>query len=277
MRWVEKLEIYERNRPERLTPFDSISIKTVSALLSEDGKVLLRDNGDRFCLFHDLGIPLIYHGALLQKIASVAASARGSRMPIFVDLLRLVKRAIKIPMTIHDVVISFNDEYEVVSVTIVLDPIEAYEPKPIPAAESSIMGRTQVMRLEESLYVGNSHDNEPTTTSYEQISLHRKSVWLPKHEVLLQGNGDRLSSSLCDFDIPVENHDPVLQEIASVAGSAGTSRMPIVVILLRMVKLVMEEIIDDDDEDEDSNEEEEDEEVARNKSRLSLVPIPNAA
>ncbi|KAK7855788.1 hypothetical protein CFP56_026392 [Quercus suber] len=114
MRWVEKLEIYERNRPERLTPFDSISIKTVSALLSEDGKVLLRDNGDRFCLFHDLGIPLIYHGALLQKIASVAASARGSRMPIFVDLLRLVKRAIKIPMTIHDVVISFNDEYEVV-------------------------------------------------------------------------------------------------------------------------------------------------------------------
>ena len=54
----------------------------------------------------------------------------------------------------------------------------------------------------------------------------------------------------------------MLQEIASVAGSAGTSRMPIVVILLRMVKLVIEEIIDDDDDDdEDSNGEEEDEEV----------------
>ena len=122
----------------------------------------------------------------------------------------------------------------------------------------------KVMRLEESLDVGNSHDDEPPTTSYEQISLHRKSVWLPKHEVLLQDNGDRLSSSLCDFDIPVENHDPVLQEIASVAGSAVTSRMPNVVILLRMVKLVIEEIIDDDDDDddgEDSNGEEEDEEV----------------
>ena len=120
----------------------------------------------------------------------------------------------------------------------------------------------KVMRLEESLDVGNSHDDEPPTTSYKQISLHRKSVWLPKHEVLLQDNGDRLSSSLCDFDIPVENHDPVLQEIASVAGSAGTSRMPNVVILLRMVKLVIEEIIDDDDDDdEDSNGEEEDEEV----------------
>ncbi|XP_075663262.1 uncharacterized protein LOC142632816 [Castanea sativa] len=93
------------------------------------------------------------------------------------------------------------------------------------------------MRLEESLDVGNSHDHEPPTTSYEQISLHRKSVWLPKHEVLLQDNGDRLSFLLCDFDIPVENHDPVLQEIASVAGSAGTSRMPIVVNLLRIVKL----------------------------------------
>jgi len=73
---------------------------------------LLHDNGDRFYLFHDLGIPLIYHGGLLQKIKSSAASARGSRMPIVVDLLRLMKGEIKIPTTIHDVVISFNDEYE---------------------------------------------------------------------------------------------------------------------------------------------------------------------
>ncbi|KAK9996080.1 hypothetical protein SO802_020766 [Lithocarpus litseifolius] len=130
----------------------------------------------------------------------------------------------------------------------------------------------KVMRLEESLDVGNSHDDEPPSTSYEQISLHRKSVWLAKHEVLLQDNGDRLSSSLCDFDIPVENHDPVLQEIASVAGSAGTSRMPIVVILLRMVKLVIEEIIDDDD-DEDSNEEEELDSVILD-SMETYEPIP---
>ena len=148
----------------------------------------------------------------------------------------------------------------------------------------------KVMRLEESFDVGNSHDDEPPTTSYKQISLHRKSVWLPKHEVLLQDNGDRLSSSLCDFDIPVENHDPVLQEIASVAGSAGTSRMPIVVILLRMVKIVIEEIIDDDDEnsnedkeevieeiddddDEDSNEEEELDSVILD-SMETYEPIP---
>ncbi|KAL4633674.1 hypothetical protein ACB092_04G139600 [Castanea dentata] len=131
----------------------------------------------------------------------------------------------------------------------------------------------KVMRLEESLDVGNSHDHEPPTTSYEQISLHRKSVWLPKHEVLLQDNGGRSSSFLCDFDIPVENHDPVLQEIASVAGSAGTSRMPIVVNLLRMVKLVIEEIIDDDDDDEDSNEEEELDSVILD-SMETYEPIP---
>lgn len=173
MRWVEKLDIREGNRPERLTPFDSISIKTVSALLSEDDKVLLRDNGDRFCLFHDLGIPLIYHGALLQKIKSVAASARGSRMPIVVDLLRLMKRVIKIPMTIDDVVISFNDEYEVVSVRIVLEFIETYEPKPIPAAESSIRA------LEKVMFQGGPNSIQECTICMEEFQIGSKVTLMP--------------------------------------------------------------------------------------------------
>ena len=176
MRWVEKLEIYQGNHPERLTQLlPSIVcplIKTVSALLSED-KVVLRDNGDRFCLFHDLGIPLIYHGPLLQKIASVAASARGSRMPIVVDLLRLMKRVIKIPMTIHDVVTSSNDEYEVVSVTIVLDFIESYEPKPIPAAESSIRA------LEKVMFQGGPNSIQECTICMEEFQIGSKVTRMP--------------------------------------------------------------------------------------------------
>ncbi|KAL4633673.1 hypothetical protein ACB092_04G139500 [Castanea dentata] len=145
----------------------------VSALLSEDDKVLLRDNGDRFCLLHDLGIPLIYHGALLQKIKSVAELARGLRMPIVVDLLRLMKRVIKIPMTIHDVVVSFNDEYEVVSVRIVLDFVETYEPTPIPAAESSIRA------LEKVMFQGGPNSIQECTICMEEFQIDSKVTRMP--------------------------------------------------------------------------------------------------
>ena len=91
--------------------------------------MLLCDNGDCFCFYHDLGIPETYHCPVLQKIASAAASARGSRMPIVVDLMHMVKRTIKIP-TNHDLV--FSSDEDVVDVdTVLLHFIETYELKPI--------------------------------------------------------------------------------------------------------------------------------------------------
>ena len=92
-----KSEIYKGGSPEPHTSLENTFPKRVSAFLSEEDKVLLRDNGDRFCLLHDLGIPERYHAPVLKKITSVAASARGSRMPIVVDMMLMVKRVIRMP------------------------------------------------------------------------------------------------------------------------------------------------------------------------------------
>ena len=77
--------------------------------------------------------------------------------------------------------------------------------------------------------------------SYENTFHDTKSVRLPKNQVMLQDNdGNLLMSSLLRYlDIPARNHGPVLQKISSVASSAGRSRMPIVVNLLRTVKHVI--------------------------------------
>ena len=77
--------------------------------------------------------------------------------------------------------------------------------------------------------------------SYENTFHDTKSVRLPKNQVMLQDNdGNLLMSSLLRYlDIPARNHGPVLQKIGSVAASAGRSRMPIVVNLLRTVKHVI--------------------------------------
>ena len=125
-----KSEIYKGGSPEPHTSLENTFPKRVSAFLSEEDKVLLRDNGDRFCLLHDLGIPERYDAPVLQKITSVAASARGSRMPIVADMMLMVKRVIRMP-TNQDLEFS-SDEDETDDDMILLHSIETYEPKPIP-------------------------------------------------------------------------------------------------------------------------------------------------
>ena len=139
---VETSEVYGGYSPEPYNSSENTFRKSVSAWLSEEDKVLLHDNGDRFCLYQDLGIPETYHGSLLQKIASVAASARGSRMPIVVDLMRTVKQEIRIPVN-PDLEFS-SDEDEADVDTVLLHSIDTYEPNPIPAAESSIRALKKV-------------------------------------------------------------------------------------------------------------------------------------
>nr|POF12062.1 hypothetical protein CFP56_08829 [Quercus suber] len=54
LRTLVKSEIYEGDSPEPHTSLENTFPKRVSAFLSEEDKVLLRDNGDRLCLLHDL-------------------------------------------------------------------------------------------------------------------------------------------------------------------------------------------------------------------------------
>lgn len=83
-------------------------------------------------------------------------------------------------------------------------------------------------------YVGNCP--EPVD-SYQHVYSWSKSVWLPRHQVLLHDNGARLLSLLRDLDNQLENPAAVSRNIARVAASAKSSRMPIVVKLLITVKV----------------------------------------
>lgn len=83
-------------------------------------------------------------------------------------------------------------------------------------------------------YVGNCP--EPVD-SYQRAYSWSKSVWLPRHQVLLHDNGARLLSLLRDLDTQLENPAAVSRNIARVAASAKSSRMPIVVKLLITVKV----------------------------------------
>ena len=84
--------------------------------------------------------------------------------------------------------------------------------------------------------------------SYEQTFHDTKSVRLCKNQVMLHDNDGILlmSSVLRDLDILARNHGPVLQKISSVASSAGRSRMPIVVDLLRHMKRELNKDTDND-------------------------------
>ncbi|KAK4564938.1 hypothetical protein RGQ29_006830 [Quercus rubra] len=171
LRSLRKVEFYEGDSPEPHASFENTFRKRVSAWLSEEDKVLLRDNGDRFCLYHNLGIPETYHCPVLQKIESVAASARGSRMPIVVDLMHTVKRVIRIP-TNHDLVFS-SDEDEADVDTVLLHSIETYEPKPIPAAKSSIRA------LEKVRFQGGSNSIQQCTICMEEFRISSEVTRMP--------------------------------------------------------------------------------------------------
>ena len=74
------------------------------------------------------------------------------------------------------------------------------------------------------------------------------TLWLPRHELLLQDNGSRLSSILSWMNVQITEQQAVLQNIASVALSAGTSsRLRIVVVLAHLTALLL------DTTDSDSN------------------------
>ncbi|KAL4614014.1 hypothetical protein ACB092_07G024700 [Castanea dentata] len=159
LRSLRKVEFYEGDSPEPHASFENTFRKRVSAWLSEEDKALLRDNGDRFCLYHDLGIPETYHCPVLQKIASVVASARGSRMPIVVDLMHTVKRVIKIP-TNHDLVFSRNED-------------EADVDTPIPAAKSSVRA------LEKVRFQGGSNWIQECTICMEEFRIGSEVTRMP--------------------------------------------------------------------------------------------------
>ncbi|KAL4614018.1 hypothetical protein ACB092_07G025100 [Castanea dentata] len=152
LRSLRKVEFYEGDSPEPHASFENTFRKRVSAWLSEEDKALLRDNGDRFCLYHDLGIPETYHCPVLQKIASVVASARGSRMPIFVDLMH-------------------TDEADVD--TVLLHSIETYESKPIPAAKSSVRA------LEKVRFQGGSNSIQECTICMEEFRIGSEVTRMP--------------------------------------------------------------------------------------------------
>ena len=96
--------------------------------------VLLHDNGSGLStFFRSCNIPIQTHEQLLRKIEAVARRAGTSSMlPIVVDLKYTLLTEVKIP-----------DPDEVVD-TVILNSIETYDPKPIPATISSIEGLEKV-------------------------------------------------------------------------------------------------------------------------------------
>ncbi|GMY20636.1 RING-H2 finger protein ATL16-like [Fagus crenata] len=81
---------------------------------------------------------------------------------------------------------------------------------------------------------------QPLSFFHTKLPTMTRTVWLPKHEILLQERGFCLSSLLSDMDVSEEEHDPILQEIASVARMSSTSRFPIIVVLLQAMLVVVE-------------------------------------
>uniref|UniRef100_A0A2N9FVG2 RING-type E3 ubiquitin transferase n=1 Tax=Fagus sylvatica TaxID=28930 RepID=A0A2N9FVG2_FAGSY len=94
-------------------------------------------------------------------------------------------------------------------------------------------------------FIGINHDDDepqqPLSFFHTKLPTMTRTVWLPIHEILLQERGFCLSSLLSDMDVSEEEHEPILQEIASVARLAGTSRFPIIVVLLQATLVVVEQ------------------------------------
>ncbi|KAK9995997.1 hypothetical protein SO802_020683 [Lithocarpus litseifolius] len=81
-------------------------------------------------------------------------------------------------------------------------------------------------------YIGNKQ--EPVSSYEDTTSDIRLKLFLSKHEVMSQninGGGGCLCSLLREFEIPVEDHGTMVQQIV---GLAGTSTMPIVVDIIHM-------------------------------------------
>ena len=100
-------------------------------------------------------------------------------------------------------------------------------------------------------------DGEPVQEPYLAFDHTRfptliTTVWLPKTEVLLQDNYGLLSALLSDMNVSEEERQqPVLQAIASVAQSAGTSRFPIIVVIMQsfLVTTTWTQVHEEEEED----------------------------
>lgn len=129
-RKLVKTEIYVGNCPQPVDSYQHVFSWSTSIWLPRP-QVLLHDNGARLLsLLRDLDTQLENPTAVSRKIARVAASAKRSRMPIVVKLLITVK-------------VTRFDDYEfssqqVLDDTVVLNSMETYEFKPVPATNFSI-------------------------------------------------------------------------------------------------------------------------------------------
>ena len=86
-----------------------------------------------------------------------------------------------------------------------------------------------------------SNSNTPPSTVYEQTSSKRESGWLLKDEGMCTDNNGVMSTMLSVMlKLPEEKHGDLLREIATVARSAGASRMPIVVNIKKEYTIVLD-------------------------------------
>ncbi|KAK9995998.1 hypothetical protein SO802_020684 [Lithocarpus litseifolius] len=126
---VKRTENYIGNSEVALT-FEEASPVLRNSFCLTKHELMLHDNGAVLCsLFRGLNIPEEFHGTLLQLIATIAASAGTSRMPIFVDSLKTFTVMVMPQYSSH--------VYEVLD-TVILESMEDYEPKPTPATKSSV-------------------------------------------------------------------------------------------------------------------------------------------
>nr|XP_023886868.1 RING finger protein 44-like [Quercus suber]POE68068.1 e3 ubiquitin-protein ligase sis3 [Quercus suber] len=83
------------------------------------------NGGCLYSLIKEFKIPVEDHGTMVQQVAGLAGT---SRMPIVVDIIYVESMDIEVPIV--DLVLDYD--------TIILDSMETYEPKFIPATKSSI-------------------------------------------------------------------------------------------------------------------------------------------
>ena len=84
------------------------------------------NGGCLYSLLREFEIPVEDHGTMVQQVAGLAGTS--IRMPIVVDIIYVELMEIEVPIV--DLVLNYD--------TIILDSMETYEPKSIPATKSSI-------------------------------------------------------------------------------------------------------------------------------------------
>ena len=121
-----------------------------------------------YSLLREFEIPAEDHATMVQQVAGLAGT---SRMPIVVDIIYVELMEIEVPIV--DLVLDYD--------TIILDSMETYEPKSIPATKSSIEA------LEKIRFQPSSNLIQECSTCLEEFQIglcshvyHRKCIgkWL---------------------------------------------------------------------------------------------------